>query len=435
MTFPVLQAFHPDAILIQPNRQRKEFDVETLHELQQSIIKLGLLHPIVLRSPEDPSLVAGERRLRACKLILKKGKSIRHAGHEFDGIPCTFMGALSQLEYEEAELEENICRQDLTWQERAQAIDRLHNLRCAQNPHHTMAKTAAEIVGDGAQANSTHLVRDSQIIAQNLSDPDVAKAKSKEEAMKIIRKKKEKGVRNELAAMVDATDTKHQLLLGDACQLLATLPSNSFDCILTDPPYGIDADKFGEQADTAHLYEDSRATFERACVALAHEGFRITKAEAHLYMFMDLRYWAYAVSTFQASGWDVWPGPIIWSKGNGMLPRPDHGPRRTYEAILYAIKGKRRVTGVYNDVIGLPPVASKMHGAQKPVELYTELLKRTCFAGDSVIDPFAGSGTIFPAANALKLQATGINLLESDYNLSKTRLKENLDNSLGDLFS
>ena len=291
MNIPVLQAFLPESIIIPANRQRKEFDIETLSELAASIQKLGLLHPLVLRSPEDPSLVAGERRLRACKLLLKKGKAIRHAGHDFDGIPCTFMGALDALAYEEAELEENICRQDLTWQERAQAIDRLHNLRLAQNPEQTMTQTAHEVMGDAKTVDATSVVRDSQIIAQHLNDPDVAKAKSKSEAMKIIRKKSEQGVRNELAAMVDATDSKHHLYLGDACQLLATLPSDSFDCILTDPPYGIDADKFGEQADTAHEYADSRETFYAARLAIAREGFRICKRYFYGVSYLACCYW------------------------------------------------------------------------------------------------------------------------------------------------
>ena len=55
------------AITIPPDRQRREFDPEALEELGISIQRLGLLHPIVVRTLPDGQyhLVAGERRLRA----------------------------------------------------------------------------------------------------------------------------------------------------------------------------------------------------------------------------------------------------------------------------------------------------------------------------------------------------------------------------------
>jgi len=46
-------------------RQRKEFKPEDLASLADSISRLGLIHPIIL--DETYNLVAGERRLRACR--------------------------------------------------------------------------------------------------------------------------------------------------------------------------------------------------------------------------------------------------------------------------------------------------------------------------------------------------------------------------------
>lgn len=93
--------------------------------------------------------------------------------------------------------------------------------------------------------------------------------------------------------------------------------------------------------------------------------------------------------------------------------------------ILYAIKGDRRVilTGQH-DVITEPSVGSERHAAEKPVPLYTNLLSRSVRPGEFVLDPFAGSGTIFPAANKLSLIATGFNLDQNDYALAQTRLEE-----------
>jgi DNA modification methylase len=62
--------------------------------------------------------------------------------------------------------------------------------------------------------------------------------------------------------------------------------------------------------------------------------------------------------------------------------------------------------------------------AQKPVDLYRDFLMRSCRAGDSVLDPFCGSGTIFAAAHGLKVKATGIEVDRIAYGISVMRLGE-----------
>ena len=55
-----------------PLQPRKEFDEEAIKELADSIIKVGLIQPLIIRKNEKESeryiIVAGERRYRACKL-------------------------------------------------------------------------------------------------------------------------------------------------------------------------------------------------------------------------------------------------------------------------------------------------------------------------------------------------------------------------------
>ena len=56
---------------IEPNRDqpRKNFDQESLEELAESIKEFGLIQPIVVCKKDDYySIVAGERRWRACKI-------------------------------------------------------------------------------------------------------------------------------------------------------------------------------------------------------------------------------------------------------------------------------------------------------------------------------------------------------------------------------
>ena len=119
-----------DSIVIAPNRQRRNFDLNDLQELAASLGESGhgLLHPIVLRQVDGkPTLVAGERRFRATKLRADLGQSIRFQGAEVPvgKIPFTDIGALDPIDAFEAELSENIHRVDLTIVEKAQATAEL----------------------------------------------------------------------------------------------------------------------------------------------------------------------------------------------------------------------------------------------------------------------------------------------------------------------
>lgn len=93
---------------------RKEFDKDKLEELKTSILKYGLLEPIIVKETNDGyEIVAGERRTRACKL----------AG--WKTIPAIVIPINSNAEQLEIALIENIQRQDLNPIEIAQAYQRL----------------------------------------------------------------------------------------------------------------------------------------------------------------------------------------------------------------------------------------------------------------------------------------------------------------------
>lgn len=195
------QTIPRNKIIIKEGRQRQEFDPEAANELAETMHNKGLMHAPVLRNPtpdEDyPSdclvLVAGERRIRSLELNWFLNRTVTYNGVIItEGtIPYVNLGDLSPMEAEEAELDENLHRKDLTWQERSTAMAKLHNLRSrqalAEGRIHTIADTAMETKGrsDGSYQDS---VRKEVIVAQHLSNPEVQKAKTTEEAFKILKK-------------------------------------------------------------------------------------------------------------------------------------------------------------------------------------------------------------------------------------------------------
>lgn len=103
-----------DRILPNPYQPRKSFDGEALEELSRSIRHYGVLQPITVRkvSPTLFELVAGERRLRACK----------HAG--FPKIPAIVV-EMDDCESAAVALVENLQRQNLSFMEEAEAYSAL----------------------------------------------------------------------------------------------------------------------------------------------------------------------------------------------------------------------------------------------------------------------------------------------------------------------
>lgn len=422
-----MQLAQLSSLIISENRQRKVFDPDKLVELRESIVKTGLMHPPVVRVQGDKLLlVAGERRLRALKDMGSLGEQLKFNNQIVPPgfVPYITLGELTPLDAEEAELEENAVREDLTWQETTEARARLHRLRekqaSATGSTHTVAQTAEEIYGrsDGYYQST---VREAVILADRLSDPDIAKAKTQAEAFKILKKKEETARMVRLSATVGETygPEKLRLLKGDCLSLMASADLlERFDVICTDPPYGMGADQFGDGAgrhtSNEHNYKDDYESWIALMSKWPTLAYQVAKPQAHAYVFCDIDRFHELKRYMEEAGWYVFRTPFILFKPDATrVPLPDRGPRRQWEMCLYAIKGKKTVTHIYGDVITATGDPSSIHGARKPVAVYENLLLRSVRPGDSILDPFAGTGTIFRAAVKFQCECVGIEMSAS----------------------
>jgi DNA modification methylase len=189
------------------------------------------------------------------------------------------------------------------------------------------------------------------------------------------------------------------------------------------------ADDFGNSgglAAGAHGYADDADTATRCMRAIFTDGFRVTKAQAHLYMFLDLDYYNWARAEATLAGWKVHRTPLIWHKPNGSrMPwaKPPLGPQRKYEVILYAVKGDKPVERIAGDVLSYSSDENLGHAAQKPVALFVDLLSRSARPGMRVLDPFCGTGPVIPAAAEMKCFSTAIELDPTSYAIAAARAK------------
>mgnify|MGYP001403508554 FL=1 len=100
-----------------PDQPRKYFNQKSLDELAESIKEKGILQPITIKSIDDDyfELIAGERRLRAAKIL------------KLETVPAYIIKVDSEVEKLELALIENIQRNDLNAIEEAEAYNLLKN--------------------------------------------------------------------------------------------------------------------------------------------------------------------------------------------------------------------------------------------------------------------------------------------------------------------
>ena len=98
-------------ILPNPNQPRKRFNYDELEGLAQSIRANGILQPLLVRTNEDGKyeLVAGERRLRAARLV------------GITKVPC-IVNDISESDSAVFAIIENLQRQNLDFFEEAEAL-------------------------------------------------------------------------------------------------------------------------------------------------------------------------------------------------------------------------------------------------------------------------------------------------------------------------
>ena len=429
------------SIGIAPNRQRAVFDQASLVELAESIqhSAFGLLHPIVIRAGEGgPYLVAGERRLRAIKDIYDLGGHFNFNGMPVpEGcVPVVDLGDLPHLDAEEAELEENIRRVDLSWQERAEANSRMMALRQGQAnragiPLPTVAELAKEVRPEFTYEAGLDITRKELIVSRFLDDPAVKAAPTLNEAMKVLKKREAAKQNESLAKEIGQTFTSsaHTLINVNGKVWCPGAAAESFDIILTDPPYGMGADGFGDSgvgtSAASHAYRDDYETWKECMGWFAPQSFRLAKANAHLYAFCDIDKFQEVKERLATAGWKVHRTPLIWSNPDGFrAPWPEQGPQRKYEFILYAVKGGMKTNAVRGDVLEYRKDPGVGYAPQKPVALLTDLLRRSARPGMSVFDPFGGSGSTLIAAHELKLTATVLEVLPEVFGMAAKRLKD-----------
>lgn len=203
-------------------------------------------------------------------------------------------------------------------------------------------------------------------------------------------------------------DSSSTIYHGDCREIVPGL--DIVDIVMADPPYGID-------------YQSSWRTVDKRKPKIVGDH------EFPVWLF-DLIQPRNAM--FVWCRWDNLanlPRPrslIAWDKGDHSMGDLRHEYGRRWEACAFYPKAGHKFIRRPADVIFEPKVcpSNLLHPNEKPVPLIAKLLGAN--VGETILDPFMGSGTTLVAAKNLGRKAIGIEIDEKYCEIAAKRLSQKM---------
>ncbi len=260
--------------------------------------------------------------------------------------------------------------------------------------------------------------------------------------------------------------TVHRLILGDAREIVDSIPDESVHLAITSPPYWTlkryneHTNQLGHISDYDEFLDEISLVWKGILRTLVPGGRLVVVVGDVCLSRRD--YGRHVVVPLHASiqdrcrmlGYDNL-APIIWHKisnarlevpnGSNFMGKP-YEPnaviKNDIEFILFQRKpGGYRRTALASRILSVIPIdlhkecfqqiwsiggaSTKHHPAPFPLLLAERLVRMFSFVGDTVLDPFAGTATSNVAAARLGRNSIGIEVDPAYFNLATAALKEN----------
>lgn len=228
--------------------------------------------------------------------------------------------------------------------------------------------------------------------------------------------------------------TTNVILQGDSRDLISTI-DRPINCIIADPPYGVDfvsrraetpeGKGFVKEVANDGDLASALALFDEVFTALA--GHCADEAEAYIFTRWDIvGAWYELVNALEPTTGFKYKMLLIWDKGVPGMGDIDCNWGCGHELILYCKRGRREMPYRRSGIIHADKLGSKehVHPTEKPVPLIERLIEMSTSPGDLVVDPFSGSGSTSVAAQRLGRDSVGIELDENYVNVARRRLEQ-----------
>ena len=347
---------------------------------------------------------------------------------------------LPPLMRKQIELEENIARKALTWNEEIQAKLELDEIMRAEHGSALQGRyTQGKKKGWGIEDTAIMLNESIGTVSQDIKLAKILKERPRlaievSRYPKVIANKK---VRAILEAERLKEDNKGKpcildLRLGNCITLLKELKDESVDLLLTDPPYGI-ADIM-EAEGSYNVVAADKDNWEKDQVLLMFTElfpilFKKLKPSSHFYFFYGSEMYQDVKTLLENCGFYVDPVPLIWYKTRSTTPFKGLSYMGSYEPFLFGCKPPREkyLKKPANNVFAVSSPKERAHVFHKPAELVSFLIENSTNEGALVLDPFAGSGQVLLSSYMLKRKSIGFEINEDNWNKANEFLRKSID--------
>lgn len=419
--------------------------------LVSSIAELGQLQPItVKKNGQDVDLVAGLRRLTACKELNLE-------------VQAVVVKPEDELRELDMQLQENIRRKNFDTLELGEGLARRKPLYEAAHPEAALGGTGRGRPKDRlSDSDNLSADRFTKVTAQKLGLNET-KIKEALQVATLPRKEKLKiekagstAARNKAcqdalrAARVARKRAKLEAAAADRAQGTGQDPAEAqivlhhmdnraffkacknvkFDVLCTDPPYEADRKSLISHTKRGSIKTDFGA-WDKLDVGWIAQAAHLLEPGGHILVFCPLE----AIGDYKTVCLAlelVWHGALVWHKTNpGTVHRPVY--LSSVEAVVWATKPGTTYHFEPFENAGAPEAHNFIEGpicggkerlnhpTQKPEWIVRRLLERHAHEFSNVLDPFAGVGTTLAVCKRLGIRCTGIEL-EADY-VTQARLR------------
>ena len=228
-----------------------------------------------------------------------------------------------------------------------------------------------------------------------------------------------------------------ELFHGKSWEVLKSWDPGNYEinCILTDPPYGMDFQStYGKDEEAREAYQRKIEDDHDVEVAIKnfHRTFRALQPHLHptqveMYVFSHWHVvgeWKDYLAALEPKYGFKLKQLLIWEKGY-----PGIGDVKTnwgagHELIFYLKRGNRPMPYRRSGVLHVDKVrpGTNVHPSEKPLGLLNILIEMSTSPGDWIVDPYAGSSSTLVAARECGRNALGIEYDNAYYETGQRRL-------------
>jgi len=205
----------------------------------------------------------------------------------------------------------------------------------------------------------------------------------------------------------------NRILCGDCLSILPTLPEESAQFVLTDPPY---LARY-QSSDGRRIPNDDNSIWLKPAFAAIH---RVLARDRFCISFYGWHKADQFLQAYRAAGFRV-AGHFVFPKRYASATR---FVRYQHECAYLLVKGNPPMPDKpVSDVLAWQYAGNKLHPTQKPLSALLPLIQAFSRPEDLVLDPFAGSGSTLVAARQLGRRFLGIEIDAGYHALAKGRLQ------------